>query len=133
MFKNIQCCSDLSHASSGAGKQGKCSESCFPVFLQEQEHRKWGPKGRENGEKRNSSKENATKVVTEQMKPRGTHTFLPSNWRQTLSGPHMSNRGKRQKMGFDQVATKKSSVEMSRGRSCPFLFVTAPHWQLQPF
>jgi len=58
-FNVIQHCSDLSHASSGAGKQGKCSESCFVVFLQEQEHRKQGPKGRENKEKRNFSKENA--------------------------------------------------------------------------
>jgi len=63
-FKNIQCYSDLSHASSGAGKQGKCSESCFLVFLQEQELRKQGPKGRENEEKRNSLKENATKTGT---------------------------------------------------------------------
>jgi len=37
MFKNIQHYSDLSHASSGAGKQGKCSESCFLIFLQEKE------------------------------------------------------------------------------------------------
>jgi len=64
MFKNIQHCSDLSHVSSGAEKQGKCSESCFLIFLQEQEHRKQGPKGRENIEKRNSSKENATKIPT---------------------------------------------------------------------
>jgi len=37
MFKNVQHYSDLSHASSGAGKQGKCSESCFLIFLQEKE------------------------------------------------------------------------------------------------
>jgi len=61
MFNIIQHYSDLSHASSGAGKQGKCSKSCFLVFLQEQEHRKQGPKGRENEEKKNSLKENATK------------------------------------------------------------------------
>jgi len=53
---------DLNHASTGAGKQGICTESCFLVFLQEQEHGKWGPKGRENEEKRNSLKENATKL-----------------------------------------------------------------------
>jgi len=64
IFKNIQYYSDLSHASLGAGKQGKCSESCFFVFLQEQEHRKLGPKGREKEEKRNSLKENATKTET---------------------------------------------------------------------
>jgi len=62
IFKNIQHYSDLIHVSSGTGKQGKCSESCFLIFLQEQEHRKWGPKGRENEEKRNSLKENATKI-----------------------------------------------------------------------
>jgi len=60
-FKNVQHHSDLSHASSRAGKQGKCSESCFLIFLQEQEHMKQGPKGRGNEEKRNSSMENATK------------------------------------------------------------------------
>ena len=40
IFKNIQYYSDLSHASSGAGKQGKCSESCFLIFLQEKEYGK---------------------------------------------------------------------------------------------
>jgi len=54
---------DLIHASTGAGKQGTCSESCFLVFLQEKEHGKCGPKGRENEEKRNSLKEDATKGV----------------------------------------------------------------------
>jgi len=39
-----------------------CSESCFLVFLQEKEHGKYGPKGRENEEKRNCLKENATKT-----------------------------------------------------------------------
>jgi len=50
-------------ASAGAGNGGKCSESCFLVFLQEWECRKWGPKGRENWEKRKSLKENATKLI----------------------------------------------------------------------
>jgi len=68
IFKNIQCYSDLSHASSGAGKQGKCSESCFLVFLQEQEHRKKGPKERGNKEKRNSFKENATKLLCRMLR-----------------------------------------------------------------
>jgi len=40
MFKNIQNYLDLSHASSGAGNGGKCSESCFLIFLQEQGIRK---------------------------------------------------------------------------------------------
>jgi len=62
-------------ASTGAGKQGKCSESCFLVFLQEQEHGKQGPKGRENEEKRNSLKENATKLPTE----------FPKQWLHMLS------------------------------------------------
>jgi len=48
--------------SSRAGKQGKCSQSCFLIFLQEQEHMKQGPKGMENEQKRNSSKENTTKL-----------------------------------------------------------------------
>jgi len=52
---------DLIHPSAGTGIGGTCSESCFLVFLQEKEHGKQGPKGRENEEKRNSLKENATK------------------------------------------------------------------------
>jgi len=52
----------LIHASAGAGKQGTRSESCFLVFLQEKERGKQGRKGRENEEKRSSSKENATKA-----------------------------------------------------------------------
>jgi len=47
IFKNIQCYSDLSHASSGAGKQGKCSESCFLVFLQEIGSKRKGKRGKE--------------------------------------------------------------------------------------
>ena len=61
IFKIIQNYSDLSHASSGAGNGGKCSESCFLVFLKEQGTGKQGPKGKEKEENRNSLKENATK------------------------------------------------------------------------
>jgi len=39
----------MNHASAGAETRGKCSESCFLVFLQEQEHGKQGLKGREQG------------------------------------------------------------------------------------
>jgi len=56
------CVPDLIHASTGAGIGGTCSESCFLIFLQEKECGQQGPKGRKNEEKRNSLKENATKV-----------------------------------------------------------------------
>jgi len=61
MFKIVQNYSDLSHASSGARNWRKCSESCFLIFLKEQGTGKWGPKGKETKENRNSLKENATK------------------------------------------------------------------------
>jgi len=53
LFNVIQNSSDLSHASSGAGNEGKCSESCFLVFLEEQGMRDWetSPKGKEREEK----------------------------------------------------------------------------------
>jgi len=58
-FPNYSNYSDLSHASSGAGNGGKCSESCFLIFLEEQGTEKWGPKGKETEENMNSVKENA--------------------------------------------------------------------------
>jgi len=67
MFKIIQNCSDLSHASSGAKNGGTCSESCFLIFLKEQGTGKQGPKGNEKEESGNFSWENATKNETKQI------------------------------------------------------------------
>jgi len=65
MFKIIQNCSDVSHASSGAGNGGKCSESFFLVFLKEQGTRNW-----ETGSKRtgNEGKEEFLKGKCNQGK-----------------------------------------------------------------
>jgi len=70
---------DLIHASAGAGKQGTCSESCFLIFLQEKEHGKWGQKGKENEEKRNSLKESATKHQTASRHGDQTRNWIPAN------------------------------------------------------
>jgi len=110
-FKNIQCYSDLSHASSGAGKQGKCSESCFLVFLQEQEHRKQGPKGRENEEKRNSLKENATKHHSVALLI--AFAMLPSS---PLDGVQQKNSGGHMRMSC--IAGCKAVTVQVSNRNC---------------
>jgi len=48
----------------GAGNGGKCSESCFLVFLKEQGTGKQGPKGKEMEENRNFLTEIATKTTS---------------------------------------------------------------------
>ena len=70
-FKTIQIWVMLS----GAGNGGKCSESCFLIFLKEQENGKQGPKGKETEENMNSSCENATKMG-------GRHSFILMAWLQ---------------------------------------------------